>query len=82
MWVKLKDGETRCVTNEFDVADIVERYCGSELAELIRECQYTNIVDNCIEALEELGRADDVGYDGDIALYHIERAILLLGEYI
>lgn len=82
MWVKLKDGETRCVTNEFDVADIVERYCGSELAELIRECQYTNIVNNCFDALEELGRADDVGYDGDMALYHIEKAMLLLEEYV
>lgn len=82
MWVKLKDGEHRCVDNEFDVADIVERYCGSELAELIRECQYTNIVANCNDALEELGNADDVGYDGDMALYHIERAMLLLEEYI
>ena len=70
MWVKLKDGEHRCVTNEFDVADIVERYCGSELAELIRECQYTNIVNNCFDALEELGMAD------------IGNAMLLLKEYI
>ena len=56
MWIKLKDGEHRCVTNEFDVADIVERYCGSELAELIRECQYTNIV-------EDFNEATDILYD-------------------
>ena len=54
MWVKLKDGEHRCITNEFDVADIVEKYCGSELAELIRECQYTNIVEDFNEATDIL----------------------------
>lgn len=81
MWVKLKDGETRCVTNEFDVADIVERYCGSELAELIRECEYTNIVNNCIDALEELGWAES-SFDEDDVYSRIENAMLLLEEYI
>lgn len=84
MWVKLKDGETRCVTNEFDVADIVERYCGSELAELIRECEYTNIVGNCNNALEKLSNTyfgANIWTDDEI-FEHIEQAMLLLEEYI
>ena len=81
MWVKLKDGEHRCVDNEFDVADIVERYCGSELAELIRECQYTNIVNNCFDVLEELGKAE-LSFDEDDVYSHIENAMLLLEKYI
>lgn len=81
MWVKLKDGEHRCVDNEFDVADIVERYCGSELAELIRECQYTNIVNNCFDVLEELGKAES-SFDEDDVYSHIENAMLLLEKYI
>lgn len=81
MWVKLKDGEHRCIDNEFDVADIVERYCGSELAELIRECEYTNIVTNCNDVLEELGKAE-LSFDKDDVYSHIENAMLLLEKYI
>lgn len=81
MWVKLKDGEHRCVTNEFDVADIVERYCGKELAELIRECEYTNIVNNCIDVIEQLSKV--YVCNGEEAIITcVEDAMLSLEEYI
>ena len=82
MWVKLKDGEHRCVDNEFDVADIVERYCGSELAELIRECEYTNIVDNCIEANNMLYNIIETEEVSEDAYERIADVLSSIVEYI
>ena len=81
MYVKLKDGTVKCVTNEIDIAEIVEEYCGSDLAELIRECDHTNIVHNCFDALEELAKAN-MEEDLDDIFQHIEDAELLLREYL
>lgn len=53
MYVTLNDGTVKCITSEIDVADIVETYCGSELAEVIRECKYTEI-------LEELNKENNL----------------------
>ena len=82
MFVKLNNGNYVCVTNEQDVADIVERYCGSELAALIRNCGYTKIVENCIEASNTLVKIEtDYGIPDEI-YSGIEAAMLLLEEVI
>lgn len=82
MFVRLSNGNHICVTNEHDVADIVEKYCGSELAALIRDSEYTKLVENCIEANNTLAKIEtDYGIPGEI-YSGIEAAMLLLEEVI
>lgn len=54
MFVKLKNGDWKYIVNEVDVADIVEEYCGSDLADVIRNCDYTNIINNQDKAANEI----------------------------
>jgi len=56
MFIKLKDGSYECITNENDIADIVEKYCGSELADIIRESEYSKLVEHCIDANNTLAK--------------------------
>lgn len=82
MFVKLSNGNYVCVTNENDVADIVEKYCGSELAALIRDSEYTKLVENCIEANNALARIETENGIPDEIYSGIETAMLLLEEVI
>lgn len=80
MFVTLKDGTLKCITTETDVADIVEEYCGTELAEVIRKSNYKKIVDNCAEAeelLEEMYE-DLVLFVNDTLITNMEKVLDLL----
>lgn len=64
MFVKLTDGCIYNITNENDVADIVDKYLGSELAEIIRNSDYTKMISFCFETQDKLSRFLDGKIDG------------------
>ena len=82
MFITLKDGSTECITNELDVADIVEKYCGTELADVIRNSDYTKMITNCIEANNTLASVFLKEEMPDVVESCIEDAMLLLQEVI
>lgn len=82
MFVTLKDGNTECITNESDIANIVERYCGMELAEIIRNSEYSKLVGNCIEANNTLAKVYLEVEMPDEVENCIEDAMTLLEEVI
>ena len=82
MFVTLKDENTECITNEYDIANIVERYCGMELAEIIRNSKYSKLVGNCIEANSTLAKVYLEVEMPDEVENCIEDAMILLEEVI
>lgn len=82
MFVTLKDGSTECITNESDIANIVERYCGTEIADVIRSSEYTKLVGNCIEANNTLAKVYLEVEMPDEVENCIEDAMLLLEEVV
>ena len=82
MFVTLKDGSVHNVNNEHDIADIVETYCGSELADLIRKSEYTELVRTCIDVQNILVRVHMENKSAEELEQNIEKALLLLQEVI
>lgn len=82
MFVTLKDGSHECISNEFDIANIVERYCGTELADVIRKSDYTKLVRNSIEANNTLAKVYLEIEMPDEVQNCIEEAMVLLEEVI
>ena len=68
MFVKLKDGSIHNVTNENDVANIIEQYLGSELAELVRNSDYTKMINFCFDTEKHLSDFLDGKIDGTVSL--------------
>ena len=61
--IRLKDGSTEYISNDKDVADLVEKFCGNDLAEVIREWHY----DEVIEEFEDYKwRAEEAEMDNEI----------------
>lgn len=82
MFISLKDGSSECVTNEMDVANIVEKYCGVELADIIRKSNYVKMVENCIDANNTLAKVYmEVEMSKEVENC-IENAMILIEEVI
>ena len=82
MWVKLKDGEHRCVDNEFCQFATTISFYYIRYIKLIRECEYTNIVDNCIEANNMLYNIIETEEVSEDAYERIADVLSSIVEYI
>lgn len=83
--IRLKDGSAEYISNDKDVADIVEKYCGNDLAEIIREWNHDKVaeeLESCEVMLYDMETEKEILEDELINYAGLEEAICEIKEII